>query len=456
MKRLILLMLPLVVSCKILPDNLQPGGKDKEVLISQFERVGYSDFLISKDGSYHAVYQESPDFGKPVFIYYSQSTNGGKSWSAPVTISNDGTGNGSGNPRLAEDASGKVYAIWKRYGSSRKDSYPVSDVILDGTGGYEIGTLFYAILNGGTFSQPYMLANQELQQVSWFPALNPATGKIHVVWSQMSDESSKNGWNYWYYADIIREAQIDGSSASIVIDYTTAGKPEYNGGPPPQNGWQNLRGYFDNSGVIHLIGETQIEKLKSLIYFDGNTSRIVYQYPLYREGNTFNNPAELLRDESGKDHVVFLPSPSTLESEQVWDYNTSSNQTSVLMAIQKKGLEIQNFQADQGPGGEMAVFVQAGGLVDSNESFGLFYKNGKWTGNALTDNGSKESFKYAEFITFDGYRGAISSSTRYTTRFISAAWDSKGKKSYLTSLSADWSGLGFSTSNPSLYFVPLD
>ena len=62
-----------------------------------------------------------------------------------------------------------------------------------------------------------MLASNELMQVSWFPTLDNA-GKVHVVWSQLSDETFKSRWSHWYYADVIREATLNGASFGSILD----------------------------------------------------------------------------------------------------------------------------------------------------------------------------------------------------------------------------------------------
>lgn len=426
----------------------------KETRLSQFERAGYSDLLIAKDGTYHAVFLESVTYGKPVFLYYTKSTNAGKTWSKPLTISNDGTGNGSAYARLIQDGSGVIYAIWKRFGIS-SSNYPIADPSLEGPGGYSIGTIYYATLNGTTFSKPIMVADNEAMQLSWFPTLDNS-GNLHIFWSQISNESYKNGWNSWYYADHLRDAKISGSTVQGVTDYSTPSKAVYQGGAPPQNGWQSLRGYFDKGGRLHFIGERLNEKVKTIYYFDGVRMAEIYKYPLYQEGNTFMNPAELLVDEKGIDHVILKPSSATLESEQIWDYVPNTNKTNILASIQKRGLKIQSFQAHQGPNGEMAATIQAGGLVESNESFGVFYKNGKWTTQALSKNASKDSFTYTEFKNFIGRNTYLATSTKHTTKFMNIKWDSSGKKQMLITLSADWSGLGFSTSNPSVIFSLID
>lgn len=455
MKNYLILLAVFFISCQLIPENLNPTQKNEEVILSQFEKAGYNDLLIAKDGTYHAVFLEQQDFGKPVFVYYCSSSNNGKSWSKPVNISNDNTGNGASYPKLIQDNGGTIYAIWKRYGSSDPKNYPVSEVLLEGTGGYSIGTLFYATLSGTTFSKPIMLADNEQKQVSWFTALDKA-GKVRVVWSEISEESKKHNWNSWYFADIITEATLNGGSFGDFLDYTSGSKPDYPGGAPPKLGYQNLRGYYDNQNKLRMIGEFLNNDIKSIFYFNGNKSEIIYQYPLYKEGNTFNNPAELLVDEANTDHIVFKPSPATLESEQIWDFNTSSRKTSVIASIQKSGVKIQGFQAYQGPNGQMATIVQAGGLVESNEAFGLFYQNGKWISKGLTQNASKDTFVYAEYVRFDGYLGSISSTKLTFTNYVDVAWDASGKKSMLMTSSAYFIGQGFSTSNPSVYFSKID
>lgn len=439
-------------ACNGLLDAVSPTSEP--IRISQFERASYADLLIDKTGIYHAVFLESAAIGKPVFVYYSTSGDKGKSWSKPQNISNDLTGNGCAYPRIIQDGSGAIYAIWKRYGKSGA-TYPVDDSLLEGTGGYTIGTLYYAVLSGGSFSKPIPLAEYELSQISWFPALDK-NGKVRVFWSQISNESLKNNWNSWYYADWIREAELTPTGFTNLQNYTTPSKPEYASGPPPQYGWQNMRGYFDAQNKPHFLWETYLNKQKTIAYFNGAKVQTIYQYPLYKEGNTFMNPAALVVDEKGADHIIFMPSASTLDSEQIWDYNATTQKTAILASIQKKGIEIQGYQGYQGPNGEIAVTIQAGGLVESNESYGLFYKNGLWTLQGLTQNANKETFSSTEFQSFNNKSSYLNQLTVYNTNFISVAWDNSGKKRMLMTLSADWLAGGYRVNNPSIMFESID
>ncbi|RZM20963.1 MAG: exo-alpha-sialidase [Pedobacter sp.] len=422
--------------------------------ISQFERAGLCDLLIDKAGVYHAVFQESPAIGKPMFIYYSSSANKGASWSKPVNISNDNTGNGAGYPRILQDGSGRIYAIWKRYGTTTS-RYPIPDVILDGPGGYTVGTIFYKTLSGNNWSNAVQLNESEGAQNTWFATLTPQ-GTVQVYWAQASPESIKNNWLTWYFCDFLRCTTLNGSAHTGFVDLSTPSQPAYAGGAPPKEGAINLQGYVDQSGVPHLVFEEAPVDVQVIKYFDGKTTKIVYTYPLYNAGNTFHYPAKLLVDERGTDHLLFKPSPATLESEQIWDMNLATNQTNILAAIQKKGVTISNFQAVQGPGGSMAVTFEAGTISGNTEAYGSYYQGGSWKNVALTNNAGKEEFFTTEFRGLGGYRTTLSTLTKYNSKFGAVAYDGSGKKSMLMTIAAYWSAGGYNTSDPSIVFVPID
>ncbi len=438
----------LLISCSQNPETANAQQK-----ISQFERAGLCDFLIDKSGVYHTVFQESPDIGKPIFIYYATSTNKGASWSKPVTISNDNTGNGSGFPRILQDGSGQIYAIWKRYGNTAS-KYAIPDVILDGPGGYTSGTLFYKVLTAGTWSKAVQLNEVEGCQTSWFAALTPQ-GNVQVFWLQPSWESVKHHWLYWYYCDFLRTVTLNGNNRSEFVDLNTPTKPAYEGGAPAtKEGALSMNGYIDNAGSVRFVYEEEPDGVQQIQYYDGKSQRVVYSYPKYNAGNTFKHPPKLLVDEKGQDHLVFRPSPATLESEQIWDINLTTNETNVLASIQKPGIKISGFQANQGPKGAMAVTFEAGGISGNTEAFGLYYTNGVWKNVGLTNNASKEKFFSKDFIGLGGYRTNISMLTKYNSEFGTVAYDASGRKSMLMTIAAY--SVGYGISNPSLVFIPID
>lgn len=426
--------------------------------VSQFERAGLCDLLIDKNGIYHAVFQESPDIGKPTFIYYAVSVTKGASWSKPVTISNDNTGNGAGYPRILQDGAGIIYAIWKRYGN-KASQYPIGEVLLDGPGGYSEGTLFYKVLNGGGWSNAIQLNEVEEAQNSWFATVSPQ-GTVYVFWTQVSPESKKNNWLTWYYNDYLRTASLNGTNHSAFTDLNKPSPPEYDGGPPPKKGGINLHGYVDKDQLPHFIYEALTDNQQQIKYYDGKIARVIYSYPKYKEGNTFHNPPRLLVDEKGIDHLIFLPSSATLESEQIWDINLETNAINVLVQIQQKGIEIRGFQAYQGPKGEMAVTIEAGSMIDNTEAYGLFYQNGVWKNIGLTNNAAKEKFFNKEFPLVLTNKD-LPSIKRYNSTFTTIAYDAMGKKSMLMTVLGYWSAgtvgkNNYSTSSPSILFSAID
>jgi len=303
----IVMLLTVTINAQVKPGNkVAPKAKEtgqESITISQFERAGESDFLIDQNNNYHVVFQESPAIGKPVFIYYTMSANNGISWSKPITLSNDGTGNGASPPSLIQDGSGAIYAIWKRYGN-KGSKYPAPDVSLDGRGGYVNGTLFYKVLQGGNWSQQFQISDEEGSQFSWFPFLNQQ-GQLYICWNEVSPASVANNWLMWYYADWIRFAKLETNGVSAKAEISAPSAPTYKGGAPPHNGVINLHGYADKEGNVHYIYNRKAEdKTQKIYYYNGKKHEEVYTYPLYGEGNTFMNPPRLLYDEKGLDHVI--------------------------------------------------------------------------------------------------------------------------------------------------------
>ena len=432
------------------------GSADSVIKISQFDHAGYCDFLIDKSGNYHTVFQENPAIGKPVFIYYATSTDKGATWSKPIAVSDDNTGNSSGYARILQDGSGNIYAIWKRYGNSATND--VMAPTLDGNGGYGQGTLFYKVLNGGTWSNEVMLNEVQQAQESWFATVAP-TGVVSVVWAQLSPESMTNRVSSWYYCDYMRAATLNGTTPSAYKDLTTPVPQSDYKYPVKKAGAINLNGYVDQAGNYHLIWEDldNPNDVQALKYFDGKTTRLVYNYPQYKAGNTFFNPGHLLVDEKGVDHVIFVPCAAALQSEQIWDVDMAANKASILTSIQQQGISIHGFQASQGPGGQMAVAIEAGPIMGTNEAFAMFYKNGTWTNVGLTNNAAKAKFFSKDFVGLGGYQTSVALLTSYSSTFTSMAYDLSGNKSLLMTIAGHTvSNSGYGIDNPFVTFIPVD
>lgn len=452
--------LALVLHCCHPSVDPQVKGSIADKKISQFEMAGYCDLLIDKAGAYHVVFQENPAYGKPVFIYHSISSDKGNNWSKPVNISNDNTGNGAGSPRILQDGSGTIYAIWKRYGNTA-DQYPVSEVLLDGPGGYGMGTVFYSVLQGGAWSQPIRINETQRAQNSWFATVTPQ-GKVAVFWAQLGPAAIKVGslYAYAWYCDYVRTAVLNGTTPGAIVDYSKPWAPTREYEQMPYQGYNNLDGYVDAAGNPHIVFEKQsTDGIQQVNYFNGQTTRVIYSYPKYSTNNTFSNPAKLLVDDKGVDHVILLPLSSTLESEQVWDIDlsTTTNRKTIIFNFQDSGSTIRGFQTSQGPNGKMAVVVEANPKRLANvEAYGCFYENGVWQFGGLTSNASKDDFKSTSLNTYYG-REYFVSLTSYQSSYASVAWDGAGRRRMALTLAAQWTGNGgYSTSSPSIVYVPID
>lgn len=447
----LLILCFLLAACSNSSDTAIAQGQK----ISQFEKAGLCDLLIDKSGIYHAVFQEMPALGKPLFIYYASSSNKGATWSKPINLSNDNTSNGAGYPRILQDGKGQIYAIWKRFGNTASQ-YPEAESNLEGPGGYTMGTLFYKVLNGGTWSSQVQLNEMEQAQNSWFATVSPA-GTVYVFWTQANPKFvNPKRPAAWYYCDYMRTTALNGMAHSAYFDLSKTIPPDATGYPPEKNGGINLNGYVDKANNPHIIYEDAPDGIQRIKYYNGKEERVLYSYPQYKQGNTFNNPAHLLVDENGVDHLIFKPCSATLESEQIWDINIATSRTTVLTQIQKAGVTISGFQASQGPNGAMAVTFEAGGYAANTEAYGMFYSNGTWKNVGLTNNAAKEKFFYKEFVGLGAYRTSISSLTKYNSQFASVAYDASGKKGMLMTIAAYWIGGSFSISNPSIVYVPLE
>lgn len=440
-----------VISCSSMGTTADAQKKT----VSQFSRAGLCDLLIDKNGVCHAVFQESPAIGKPTFIYYASSADKGASWSKPITLSNDMHGNGSGYARILQDGKGVIYAIWKRYGNTESE-YPVQDALLDGPGGGISGTIFYKALSGGQWSAPIQLNELEETQESWFATVAP-NGVLYVVWAQDNPATLKYSRQNWKYADYVRGASLSGTTHSAYSDMT---KPIQPGGPglsfpARQEGKIDLDGYIDKTGVLHLIYAVVDEKgVERIVYSAGNKPVVVYSYPAYAATNSWVHPPRLLVDDKGIDHLIMLPSPATLESEQLWDENLATKNINILASIQQQGVTISGFQAKQGPNGAMAVTFEAQPHGGNGEGYGTFYENGSWKNVGLTNNAAKEKFFYKDFGVVNGYRTVASTLTRYNSKFMSVAYDAAGHKTLLMNLEAY--SVGYGISNPDIIFIAID
>jgi hypothetical protein len=169
------------------------AAADKPVVVklTQYDLAGFCDIAASPDGTLHAAFTERPAHGRPLYVYYRSSSDGSRTWTETVNLSDDESGNDAGYARLFLDGKGRLYAAWK---------YIALNSLLDGPGGHARGRLVYRCLEGGRWSKRVPLGDSKVPTFSWFAAVAQG-GKAHLVWSQMApDALAAMGWGTSDYA----------------------------------------------------------------------------------------------------------------------------------------------------------------------------------------------------------------------------------------------------------------
>jgi hypothetical protein len=420
-------------------------GAKNFVKLSQYDGAEYCDLAAGSDGTLHAIYTERPVPGKPVYLYYRASHDGGTTWSEAKNLSDDESGNAASFCRIVLDGKGRIYAIWKYVGAN---------TILDGPGGTSNGIITCRCLDGGTWSKPTALNDKKSAAAfSWFPALGPG-GVVHVIWSAVSEDAVRvQGWGSADYADLVQDAALDGANAGQAkaliapqplptkeqIDAAHAAHKDisYEDQRPKRDGFLNLRGYIDAGGIVHFIAEDPgLTKGpngqptgKRIVLWDGKALLPVYEYERFQTYNNFNDPPALLVDGKGAEHVIRAPEKS--EKASVRDYTVQGgawgDPVDVASPKNAKGT-ILHWQAMQLPAGKMAVTVslsEKGGWApdDAELMFATSDGAGKWTApQRITDNAGQQSFMHKE----TGGGNAVSTSNTFRPRFASVVMGKDG------------------------------
>jgi hypothetical protein len=91
------------------PVNLSntPAGDGKGRLTRDFWHNGSLDLALSPDGSLYAAWTEYEGA-----LWFSRSTDGGESFTAPLIIADGRQGDPARGPSLAAGAAGRVYLVW--------------------------------------------------------------------------------------------------------------------------------------------------------------------------------------------------------------------------------------------------------------------------------------------------------------------------------------------------------
>lgn len=377
--------------------------------LSQYEHAAGSASVIGGDGTWHALFQDMPAYGKPVFIFHRASRDGGKTWSAPVNVSEDGTGNGSSYPRLGRDGQGNVFAAWIRFG---QDGRVIDSSTLDGPGGYVQGTLMLRKWGGSQWEPTLTVGN--LEKVLSFCFFNALDGSLKLLWV---DEGG-----------MIVQCPANGGDGLEVVP--AGGIPCDN---PTYNRPGNLAAVPDSQGGIILIAERKFENSQELVLWHAGKLHVVAADPKYETRNTFNYPAQIFADASGKIHVLYIPHPKLTEREQLWDLDPVTGQHTVVFSGRGGNDSISNFQlvADNGIA-HVAVQWSVGKVADSTDVAAISFDGTKWSApRGLTGASRAESFFHKDLPG-----GDVGVMTRYHAKHASMAIDARGKVHALVTMDA--------------------
>ncbi len=393
-----------------------PKKADKLVKLSQYGGSQYCSIASASDGTLHAIFTDRAAAGKPAYLFYRASKDGGTTWTEPKNLSDDESGLSSYYCRMMIDGKGRVYAIWK-YITAASDT-------LDGPGGYTCGIVAYRCLDGASWSKIIRFCDKHAPSVSWFAGRGP-DGAVNVIWNQGNkdiDWVPQGGVNP-NYANQLNQSVLDG--ATVTTKVLIAPKPiptqaeqdaarakgasmSYDDTAPKREGLWDLRGFIDATGAPHFVAERYPFPRDQagnsgdppLMYYDG---KVLKQIGEANHTNNFNNPVTLLVDAHGKEHVIRMPVHS--EKECVRDYPIDGGvlgEPTDVVAPDKAPGKVSDWQATQLPDGKMAVTValsQKGGWAPDDVDLYVSTStgDGKWsTPLNLTDNVGRQAFMSKE------------------------------------------------------------
>jgi hypothetical protein len=169
-------------------------------------KTGYADNpAIGTDNSDY-IYVVWEEFVLPHYeIYFSRSTDGGSTWSNPVSISN--STNSSGDPDIAVDSTGKLYVVWEKYISYNHEIYFIKSND-----------------KGVNWGQVVNLSKNKYGSLD--PSIAVYNSNVYVVWEDRSsgDEEiyfkrSSNGGANWKQSIILSDkAYYDSYDPAISVD----------------------------------------------------------------------------------------------------------------------------------------------------------------------------------------------------------------------------------------------
>ncbi|MDE2126060.1 MAG: exo-alpha-sialidase [Armatimonadetes bacterium] len=432
------------------------------------KEVGSPQVQAGRDGSIHVAFVEATNPGLEDFVFYRSSTDGGKSWSAPVNLSQDMPGHMVGPCRLAVDGQNRVYVVWRAIAT------PNTGLPSSRGPDYVACNLFYRSLSNGQWGPitpiNAPLADPQNQRIgigSFFAAADP-TGKVHVAYSVNTDVFHPElmfqaGTKYAQHqaamgTGSVAEVDLDGNQHSAPREvFLTTVTPA--GAFKACDGLSLLDGYFDASGAPHFVAEATANNepfgQTRIAIVEGGKQTTAVTLPT---STVETYPPWLLVDAQGRNHIIVDFGGG--EEHSVRDYVAGTGQYTVLKTETPVHFPIRGFQAGQGPAGTMAVVMElnANGL-DDGETWIAIYDGKAWrpavqlTHYKTMDSGTYTALGLRSSVTTVGHwnAGATGAVTIDNTGHVLLVHEADHSGSVAVQ-GGGVTGVGGGTSSPELLF----
>jgi hypothetical protein len=400
---------PLVANTPKGPAVQQKNGTPIDGLkLSQHDRaVSSPNILVTPDNTIHVAFIEEHRTTYAHSVYYTASTDGGKTFSTPKNLSEVMPEFKVGLCYLAADGQGRVYVIWR---TGLKEGFGVSEDPHNNTS----ANLVYRVLDHGQWSSkptpvhpPGSTETQDNGSLASFVATDPA-GRVHVVFNANPDRFHPElmaGDTYKQHvpgigAGLVFDSVLEGAAEPVPREIHMAKVTTRSAWDKSANGYDTLDGYVDADGAHYLAQIlTPSDSSTSGNHFHlfegpgGQKETKVLGLP-GEKFLTWHSPPKLLRDARGRQHVIYRFGYGEQPAFRDQIVGSDGEATVIRQAAQVKGTA-DNFQAFQGPGGRMIVCMQMNdtGEKGEAETYVSVSDGGGWsTPVNVTNNALRMSF----------------------------------------------------------------
>jgi hypothetical protein len=222
----------------------------------------------------------------------------------------------------------------------------------------------------------------------------------------------------------------DGVARVVVAPGTIPGSNEFQFG-------RCLSALTDVRGNIFFTAERHDNNSQQLfLWGEGNAVRPLLTDPKFDTRNTFNSPAQMFADPTGRIHVICQPNPKVTEHSEVWDIDPATGAHQVIFAGRDGQETIQGFQVLARDGLAHVVMewsAKPAIVAQSTEFIAIEFDGATWLAvKGLTGNSRAEKFFYKDTSALTG----VGVGTSYHARHASMAINGQGNIQMLGTISA--------------------